>query len=153
MSNTIIGNNLIAVITGGVFVLVPLAETVEETVEETVAVIGELQTFDEILVENAPHILDIFSVEGTYQPGVLNREIQVIVRYVTDDGQVSPVVRHRGPIANIKVANNSVTGISAEEFKQGQIINIPPRKGADARDFSLARIIKQDAGMMTIEVH
>jgi len=112
-----------------------------------------VKTFDEILVENVSHILDVFGVEGIYRPGILDREIQVIVRYVTDDGQVVSVVRHRSPIVNIKVANNSVSGISAEEFEQGQAINIPPRKGADARDFSLARIIKQDAGMVTIEVH
>lgn len=143
MSNKITGNNLIAAITGGVFVLVPIAETVP----------GIARTFDEILVENASHILDVFGVAGTYRPGVLDREIQVIVRYVTDDGQVPPVVRHRSPIVNIKVANDSTTGISAEEFEQGQVINIPPRKGANAKDFQLARIIKQDAGIITIEVH
>lgn len=145
MSNEIVSGNLIAAITGGVFVLVPI--------EETVTVTGELQTFDEIMVENASHILDTFGVEGIYQPGILDREIQAIVRYVTDDGQVAPVVRHRSPIVNIKVANDPVTGISAEEFEQGQVINIPPRKDADPRDFQLARIIKQNAGMITIEVH
>jgi len=77
----------------------------------------------------------------------------VIVRYVTDDGQVDPVVRHRSPIVNIKVANDSLLGISADEFVPGQEISIPPRKGAVARIFSLARIVKQDAGMITIEVH
>ena len=112
-----------------------------------------VKTFDEILVENADYYLDVFGVAGIYQPGVLDRAIQVIIRYVTDDGRVEPVVRHRSPIVHIKVANDSVTGISAEEFEQGQVINMPPRKGADARDFSLARILKQDAGMVTIEVH
>ena len=112
-----------------------------------------VKTFDEILVENVDYILEVFGVAGIYQPGVLDRSIQVIIRYVTDDGQVAPVTRHRSPIVNIKVANDSVKGISAEEFEQGQVINMPPRKGADARDFSLARIIKQDAGMVTIEVH
>jgi len=145
MSNEITGNNLIAAITGGVFVLVPIAGTV--------TVPGELKTFDEILIDNALIELDLFGVAGIYRPIELNREIQVIIRYVTDDGQVAPVVRHRSPITNIKVANNSVIGISAEEFEQGQVINIPPRKGAAARDFQLARIIKQDAGMVTFEVH
>lgn len=117
-----------------------------------------LKTFDEILQDDADILLDVFGVDGVYLgigrgPGGLNREIKVIVQYVTDDGQVAPVVRHRSPIVNIKVANDSVTGISAEEFEQGQMINIPPRKGADARDFSLARILKQDAGMVTFEVH
>lgn len=112
-----------------------------------------LKTFDEILEDNADILLDVFGVAGIYRPGVLDRAIQAIVQYVTDDGQVSPVVRHRSPIVNIKVANSSTTGISAEEFEQGQKINMPPRKGATARDFSLARILKQDAGMITIEVH
>jgi len=145
MSNEIVGDNLIAAITGGVFVLIPIAETVTVT--------GELKTFDEILVANAPILLNEFGVDGTYRPGVLDRAILVIIRYVTDDGQVAPVIRHRSPIVNIKVANNSITGISAEEFEQGQVINIPPRKGADPRDFQLARILKQNAGMITIEVH
>lgn len=112
-----------------------------------------IKTFDEILVENAPIHLNEFGVTGTYQPGVIDRSIQVIVRYVTDDGQVAPVIRHRSPIIHIKVANNTVTGITPEEFEQGQKINMPPRKGAAARDFQLARIIKQDAGMVTYEVH
>ena len=141
MSNKITGDNLIAAITGGVFVLVPIPKTTQT------------QTFDEILVGNTPLLLDIFGVAGIYRPGILDREIQVIIRYVTDDGQVAPVVRHRSPIANIKVANDPVYGISAEEFEQSHIISIPPRKGADAREFSLARIIKQDAGMVTFEVH
>ena len=112
-----------------------------------------VKTFDEILIDNAPIHLDEFGIAGIYRPGVLDRAITVIVRHVTDDGQVAPVVRHRSPVVNIKVANSSTTGISAEEFEQGQVINISPRKGADARDFNLARIIKQDAGMITIEVH
>ena len=145
MSIEIRGNNLIAAITGGVFVLMPVAETV--------ALTEGILTHDEILVDNASILLATFGVTGIYSPGLLDREIQVIVRHITDDGQVPPVVRHRSPIVNIKVANNSTTGISAEEFEQGQLINIPPRKGADARDFSLARILKQDAGMVTFEVH
>ena len=112
-----------------------------------------LKTFDEILQDDADILLDVFGEVGVYRPGVLDREIQAIVRYVIDDGQVAPVVRHRSPVVNIKVANSSTTGISAEEFEQGHVINIPPRKGADARNFQLAKIIKQDAGMVTYEVH
>jgi len=112
-----------------------------------------VKTFDEILEDDADIVLDVFGVAGIYRPGVLDREIQVVIRHVTDDGQVPPVVRHRSPVVNIKVANSSTTGISAEEFVQGHVINMPPRKGADPRDFQLARILKQDAGMITIEVH
>jgi hypothetical protein len=114
-----------------------------------------VKNFDEILVENASIIMDIFAeaVAGVYQPGVLDREIQGHIMFVEDDGTVAPVVRHRGPVINLKVKNNSVTGISAEEFEQGQVVSIPPRKGADAREFKLARIVRQDAGLLTIEVH
>lgn len=142
MSNKITGNNLIAAITGGVFVLVPVPKTVSAP-----------QTFDEVLVENTPILLDVFGVAGIYRPGILDREIQAIIRYVTDDGQVEPVVRHRSPIVNVKVANDSVTGISAEEFEQGHVIKIPPRKGAEPRDFQMARIVRQDAGFVVYEVH
>ncbi len=112
-----------------------------------------VKTFDEILVENAGLLLDEFGEAGIYRPGVLDRPVQGIIRHVTDDGQVAPVGRHRGPVVNVKVANDSVTGISAEEFEQGHIIKIPPRKGADPRDFQMARIVRQDAGFLTIEVH
>jgi len=112
-----------------------------------------VKNFDEILIENAPYILEVFGIAGIYRPGVLDRPIQGIIWYVTDDGQVEPVVRHRSPVVNVKVANNSVTGISAEEFEQGHLINIPPRKGADPRDFQLARIVRQDAGFFVYEVH
>ena len=145
MSNEITGNNLIAVISGGVFVLMPVAETVTLT--------EGILTNDEILVDNATILLADFGVTGIYRPVLLDREIKVIVRHITDDGQVPPVVMHRSPIVNIKVAIDSVTGISADEFEQGQVINVPPRKGADPRDFSLARIIKQSAGMITFEAH
>lgn len=104
-------------------------------------------------MDNAGLLLDVFGEAGIYRPGVLDREIQGIVRHVTDDGQVAPVLRHRGPIVNVKVANDPVIGISAEEFESGYVIKIPPRKGADPRDFQMARIVKQDAGMVTYEVH
>lgn len=112
-----------------------------------------VKTFAEIQVENAGLLLDIFGEVGIYRPGVLDRGIQAILRHVTDDDQVAPVVRHRGPVVNVKVANDSVTGISAEEFEQGHVINIPPRKGADPRDFQMARIVSQDAGFVVYEVH
>jgi len=145
MSNEITGNNLIAAITGGVFVLVPIAETPTVT--------GTLKTFDEILVDNRTHILDVFGVAGVYRPGVLDREIQVIIKYISDDGSVEPVIRYRSPVVNIKVANDTVTGISADEFEQGHVIKIPPRKGAEPRDFLMARIVSQDAGFVVYEVH
>jgi len=112
-----------------------------------------VKNFDEIMIENAPLLLDVFGVAGVYRPGVLDREIQVIIKYVTDDGSVEPVIRYRGPVVNIKVANDIVTGISAEEFEQGYIIKIPPRKRAEPREFLMARIVSQDAGFVVYEVH
>lgn len=141
---TIRGADIIAMVTGGVLEYIPHPISVLE---------GGVQTFDEVLVTNVPILLKDFGVDGIYRPGVLNREIQVIIRHVTDDGTVPPVVRHRGPVVNVKVANDSVIGISAEEFEQGQVLSIPPRKGADAREFQMARIVSQDAGFVVYEVH
>ena len=112
-----------------------------------------LKTFDEILVENAAINLDTFGVAGIYRPGVLDRAIQVIIRFDTDDGQVVPGSRRRSPVMRIQVANSATTGISTAEFEQGQLISLPPRKGVTAREFKLARIVKQTAGLVTIEVH
>ena len=112
-----------------------------------------VKTFDEILVQNADVYLETFGIDGIYRPSVLNRAIRGHVMYPTDDGQVQPVARHRSPAVNIKVKNNATTGITPEEFETGHIINIPPRKGADPRDFQMARIVRQDAGLLTIEVH
>ena len=141
---TIRGADIIAMVTGGVLEYIPHPISVIE---------GGTQTFDEILVANVPLLLDAFGVDGIYRPGELDREIQVIIRHVQDDATVAPVVRHRSPLINIKVANDSVTGISAEEFEQGQVVSIPPRKGADAREFQMARIVSQDAGFVVYEVH
>ena len=145
MSNRLSGGNFIAAISGGVFVLVPIAETV--------TVPGGVKTHDEILVENVPLLLAAFGAAGVYRPGILDRPIRGIIQHVQDDGTVAPVVRHRSPLINLKVANDSVIGISAEEFVQGHVIKIPPRKGADPRDFQMARIVSQDAGFVVYEVH
>jgi len=112
-----------------------------------------VKTYDEILVDNADLYLETFGVDGIYRPDVLARAIRGHVMYPIDDAQVSPVGRHRGPIVNIKVKNDTTSGITPEEFEQGHVINIPPRKGADARDFQMARIVRQDAGLLTIEAH
>ena len=112
-----------------------------------------LQTFDEIMVQNADVNLETFGVDGIYRPSVLNRAIRGHVIYPTDDDQVAPVSRHRGPTVHIKVKNNATIGITPEEFETGHIINIPPRKGADPRDFQMARIVRQNAGFVVYEVH
>ena len=114
-----------------------------------------VKNWDDILIGDAPILLDIFgeAVAGIYRPGVLDRKIKGQISHVQDDATVAPIVRHRSPLINLKVANNSVTGISADEFEQGQVVSIPPRKGADAREFQMARIVRQDAGLIVYEVH
>ena len=143
MSYEITSNNVIAAITGGVFLLTPVPETVQT----------QPTSFDEILIENAALDLATFGVSGIYQPTLLAREILVIIRYDSDDGQVIPGSRYRGPVMRIAVANNSTSGIDAGEFVQGQLVSIPPRVGVTAREFKLARIVKQTAGLVTFEVH
>lgn len=112
-----------------------------------------LKTFDEMLVQNATIQLALYGIAGVYQPGVLDRDITLIIEYVSDDDVVEPVQRRRGPRIEIQVANNSTTGITPGEFTSGQKISAPPRSGESARNFHLARIIEQDAGMVTFEAH
>lgn len=137
------GNNLGALVTGGVLVYVdePTAGQVEDT------------EFDSLLLADRDIFLDTFGVSATYQPGVLNRSITVIVRYIEDAAQVLAGGRKRSPVINIKAANDPAAGISADEFEPGQLISVSPRKGSDARSFRLAVIVKQSAAFVTYECH
>lgn len=141
---TFYGNNIGALATRGKLISIPHPGT------ETIT--GD-NDFDTAAIANRGVFLEEFGVSATYRPGVLNRSITVIVRHVEDDGQVVTGSRHRSPVVNIKAANDSAIGIAADEFEQGQIIDAPPRKGADNRSFRLARIIKQNAAFVTYEVH
>jgi hypothetical protein len=112
--------------------------------------------FGEALTASRPAFLAMFGVDITFQPGVLDRAITAIVRYVTDAGKVEPVARLKSPRIHIKVANDSTLGIAANEFLANQTglkVNLPPRKGATARDFHLAKIIAQNAASVTYEVN
>ena len=113
-------------------------------------------TFGDALINARDAQLDHFGVDATYQPGVLDREITAIVRYIDDAGKVGPVARHKSSIVNVKVANDSTEGISADEFLADQTsktISLPPRRGATARTFTLARILYQNDAFVTFEVH
>ena len=140
---SIFGNNILAFVTWGMVIYV------DEPTSEQVG----MTEFDENAIACLDSFLQIFGVDGIYQPGILNRSIKVIIRYVTDDAQVQPVQRHRSPKINIKTPNDSSNGIAAGEFELGQKVSIPPRKGADARLFHLARIVKQTASFVIYEVH
>lgn len=135
------GNNITALVTAGVLIYVdePAAEQIEDT------------AFDSRIIADRDIILDEFAVDGIYQPGVLNREIRAIPRYVSDDMANDPASRHRSPRLHVKVPNDPADGITADEFAPGQKISIPPRKGAGARSFGLLRIVKQSAAFVTYE--
>jgi len=102
-----------------------------------------MNEFDTAMLQTRDTFLEVFGDTITYQPGVLDREITAIVKYIDDDSQVSPSVRHRSPSIQIKAANDSAIGIAASEFEPGQTISVPPREGADAVMKHLNRIIKQ----------
>lgn len=94
-----------------------------------------------------------FGTAIVYQPGTLNRAITAIIRYATDDATVDPVLRHRSPMVQIKVANDATLGIAAAEFADNQTISVPPRPGAAARTMQLARIVKANSIWVTYECH
>jgi len=141
---TLYANNIGAFATRGRFISIPHPGT------ETIS--GD-NDFDTAAIDNRSVFLEEFGSSATYRPGVLNRSITVIVRHVEDAGQAVSGSRHRSPVVNIKAANDSAIGISADEFEPGQIIDAPPRKGADNRAFRLARIVKQNAAFVVYEVH
>jgi len=130
------GNNLTAIGTKGRLVFID---------EPTYEAPDDLNEFDEAMLETRDTFLEQFGIDAIYQPGFLSRSIRVILKHLEDDSQVSPGMRHKSPNIQIKAANDSAIGIAASEFEPGQTISVPPRKGADARTFHLARIIKQTA--------
>lgn len=94
-----------------------------------------------------------FGTAIVYQPGSLNRAITAIIRYVGDDETVPPVLRHRGPLIHVKVANDATLGIAASEFSENQTVSLPPRPEASAVTKHLARIVKADGIWVTYECH
>lgn len=137
------GGNVVAAMTQGRLVYVD-----EPTAEDQ-----DLTTFDEAMVACRSAFLDQFAVDGVYQPGSLSRDIEAIPKYVADDVSAGNIRRLRSPKLHIKVPNTSVNGITPDEFEPNQTISIPPRKGADARTFQLARIVKQTGVWVTYELH
>jgi hypothetical protein len=109
--------------------------------------------FDEFSLASRDIFLELWGIDGVYQPGSLNRAIRAIIRYVEDDAVIPPVQRHRSPLLTMKVPNDSSNGITAEEFIPGQLVSIPPRKGTDARTFRLARIRWQSAAFVSYEIY
>jgi hypothetical protein len=128
------GNNITAIATKGRLVYID---------EPTYEAPDDLNDFDESVLNTRETFLDQFGIDAIYRPGVLSREITVIIKHLEDASQASPGIRHRSPLIQIKTANDSAIGIAADEFEQGQTISCPPRKGSAARLFRLTRIIKQ----------
>jgi len=138
------GNNITAIATGGKLIYID---------EPTYTAPDDLNDFDTAAVEARDTFLDTFGLDAIYLPGSLNRAITVIVRSIQDDATKQPIQRHRSPKLQIKVANDSAIGISADEFEPCQTISCPPRKGADARTFRLARIAKQTMAFVWYEAY
>jgi len=137
------GNNLVAWLMHGSLIYVDEPEATDSA--ET--------PFEEVTVLGRDFLLEQLAVDGVYQPGILNRAIKAIPKYVNDDDLTEPIIRHRSPRLEIKVPNDQSNGIIPSEFDTGQMISIPPRKGADARSFTLARIVRQTAAFVTFEAH
>lgn len=113
---------------------------------------GMATTFETTWLEAArDDFLAIFGQTIIYDPSGVNRSITAIVKYIQDDESSQPVIRHKSPKVQIKVANDSTIGISAAEFGDNQIISVPPRPGATARNFNLARIVKCNGIWVTFE--
>ena len=138
------GNNLTAIGTKGRLVYIE---------EPTYEAPDDLNDFDSAVLETRDTFLELYGVDAIYRPGVLSREITVIIKNLEDANQTSPAMRHRSPLIQIKAANDSAIGIAADEFEQGQTISCPPRKGADARTFRLARIAKQTMAFVWYEAY
>jgi hypothetical protein len=138
------GGNVVAAMTQGRLIYV----------DEPAAEDQELTPFDEAAVSTVDSFLAAWGVDGIYQPGVLNRAIRAIPKYVTDDAVVAGgAQRLRSPKLQIKVPNTAVNGITPAEFAPNQTVSVPPRKGADARQFQLARIVAQSSAWVTFELH
>ena len=140
----IYGGNVVAAMTQGRLI----------HVDEPAAEDQELTPFDEAAVATVASFLAAFGVEGTYQPGILNRAIEAIPKYVQDDAALAGgAARLRSPKLQIKVPNTMVNGITPAEFAPNQTVIVPPRKGADARQFQLAKIVTQSAAWVTFALH
>ncbi len=109
--------------------------------------------FETTSAASRPVFLATFGSSIVYQPGVLDRSITAIVRYVQDDAAVVPGARHRSPKVRVKVANDATLGISASEFDDNQTVSVPPRPGAAARTMQLARIVYENNVWVTYECH
>ena len=97
--------------------------------------------------------LATFGTEIVYRPETLARTITAIVQYIKDDGIVDPIPRHKSPMVQIKVANDSTLGIAADEFDSNQTVSVPPRPRASAVPMILARIVKSNGIWVTYECH
>ena len=137
------GGNIVAAMTQGRLIYV----------DEPTAEAQDLTPFDEAAVAAVPAYLAQYGVDGVYQPGVLNRAIGVIPIYEQDGAKIDPAQRMRSPKLRIKVPNTAVNGITPGEFAPNQTVSVPPRKGADARAFQLARIVSQSAAWVVYELN
>lgn len=81
------------------------------------------------------------------------RIITVVQRHTADEAAVVAGSRHRSPVQQISVDNDTTTGIAASEFVAGKTITIDRRAGGGIGTMRLARIVKQNDIFVTYEVH
>ena len=136
------GNNLLAIGSHGRLIYVDEPEGGTETETE----------FDGLLLEARDNFIELYAIDGVYQPGILSRAIKAIVKTIKDDDLTQNTLRHKEPRLKMKVPNDSSIGITAEEFVEGQTVSVPPRKGMDARPFRLLRIMEHNAVWVTYEI-
>lgn len=79
--------------------------------------------------------------------------LSAILTYDDDSAQIVPGARHRSPRIEVTLLNDATTGMTPDEFQEGDTITVQPRASATARTFRLSRIVKQDTAFITVEVH
>lgn len=112
-----------------------------------------MSVFSERLVADAKFFLDEFGESITVLPdGETERTITAIVDYA--DIEPVPGLPHGHSYSMwITVANDAATGLSTAEFDAGLAkVKIPTAVGKTPTLRSIAKIISQDAGMVTYGV-
>lgn len=109
--------------------------------------------FDSLLISAATEMLKEFGEPIKYLPaGGGEREITaIIIREPISPLGGAP--HGHGPLTHTKVANNSTAGISSSEVDTGgDKVEIKVKIGQAVQQRPITKILKQDAGMMKLEV-
>ncbi len=109
-------------------------------------------SFDAILVADADQQLADFGETGLiYHPtGRSDRPITAIVMRQPPELMEKP--RTQVTPLRIQTLNDATTGITAAEWKDGDMLTIAPRSGGPTKRLRLLRPVAEDAGLVTWEV-